>query len=166
VTPLNPDALTAGPGMDREVHTRVLGESLTYPHWILSTQERDCALFYGKTREAVQAWYDNLPPDSGTHRLLAGREPLISNEVPVPEYSTDIETALDLLLSRWSMPVRGTHLNGAAAHYLRSWKVEWLALRKLFLCTLCEGPEEVGRGAGNTVPEAIAKALLAEADGL
>lgn len=164
MTPLNPDALTAGPGMDREIHTRVLGESLTYPHWILSTQERDCALFYGKTREAVQAWYDALPPDSGTHRILAGREPLISNAVPVPEYSTDIETALDLLLSRWSVEY-DRRLNGANA-FVRSWKVEWLPLHGLFRCSLVEGGEEVGHGAADTVPAAVAKALLHEADGL
>lgn len=164
MTPLNPDALTAGPAMDKEIHSRVLGEPLTYPHWILSTPERDCALFYGKTREAVQEYYDALPPDSGVYRILAGRAPVISNEVSVPEYSTDIEAAIDLLLSRWSMPY-DRQVNGAHA-YVRSWRIEWMPWRKWFACVLIEGQEEVGRGTGDSIPEAIARALLHEADGL
>lgn len=166
MTPLNPDALTAGPAMDREIHVRVLGESLTYPHWILSTQEGDCSLFFGKTKEAVEEHLANQPPDSGTMRVLNGRTPRISNLVMVPPYSTDTEMALELLYSRWTTP-KSTfiHVNGSK-DYLRSWSIAWLPRHGLFHCVLTEGGEEVGKGAGKTVPEAACKALLQEADGL
>jgi hypothetical protein len=161
MTPLNPDALQAGPAMDREIHTRVLGESLTYPHWILSTQDRDCALHFGKTYEEVRAWYDALPEDSGTRRIFAGREPYITNVVPIAPYSTELEAAFDLLLSRWTTP-QAQRING----YSRAWSLEWLVQHGLVRCLLSEGGVDVGKGAGKTVPEAVCKALLAEADGL